>query len=147
MNKKLAILFAFAAVGACGGSGEKSEESAETAAAVGAPPGAEQTPDAGRRLIMVKMTTEADGTNRYDPANLEAHQGDVIRFTLGMGVHNVNFLPDSNTVKSGLPPASPMLQLPGQTYDIKVSLPEGRYYFHCDPHAALGMKGYLQVED
>lgn len=147
MNKKLAILFAFAAVGACGGSGEKSEESAETAAAVGAPPGAEQTPDAGRRVIMVKMTTEADGTNRYDPANLEAHQGDVIRFTLGMGVHNVNFLPDSNTVKSGLPPASPMLQLPGQTYDIKVSLPEGRYYFHCDPHAALGMKGYLQVED
>jgi len=28
-----------------------------------------------------------------------------------------------------------------------VSFAEGKYYFQCDPHAALGMKGHLKVED
>ena len=69
-----------------------------------------------------------------------------MRFTLKQGVHNVNFLPDSNTVKTSLPAASALLQLPGQTVDLKVTLPEGKYYFQCDPHAALGMKGRLEVE-
>jgi plastocyanin len=71
----------------------------------------------------------------------------VIRYTLKIGVHNVHFLADSNTVKTGLPPVSEMLQLPGQTHDVLVNLPEGKYYFQCDPHAALGMKGHLEVED
>jgi plastocyanin len=39
-----------------------------------------------------------------------------------------------------------MLQLPGQTYDLVVSMQPGKYYFQCDPHAALGMKGKLEVE-
>jgi plastocyanin len=59
----------------------------------------------------------------------------------------VNFVADSNPGKTGLPPASPLLQLPGQTHDIKVTWAPGRYYFHCDPHALLGMKGWLEVED
>jgi plastocyanin len=62
-------------------------------------------------------------------------------------VHNVHFLPDSNTIKTGLPPASDMLQLPDQTYDLVVSMQPGHYYFQCDPHAALGMKGKLEVEE
>ncbi len=147
------IMFALtvAALGVAACSGEKkesseAEEAASSAPAATATPGVE-TPDEGRKVIVIKMTTEADGTNRFDPANFEAHQGDVLRFTLGMGVHNVNFLPDSNSVKTGLPPASPMLQLPGQTYDIKVTMPEGRYYFQCDPHALLGMIGHVKVED
>lgn len=146
---KFALTVATFALVAC--SGEKkeasdSEESASAETAATATPGVE-TPDDGRKVIVIKMTTEADGTNRFSPAELEAHQGDVLRFTLGMGVHNVNFLPDSNTVKTGLPPASPMLQLPGQTYDIKVTMEEGRYYFQCDPHALLGMIGHVKVED
>lgn len=40
-----------------------------------------------------------------------------------------------------------MLQLAGQTYDVKVTFPKGKYYFQCDPHAALGMRGHLEVED
>jgi len=39
-----------------------------------------------------------------------------------------------------------MLQLPGQTVDIPVNFEPGKYYFQCDPHAALGMKGHLEVE-
>lgn len=98
------------------------------------------------RIIVVEAYSNAEG-NYFKPSEIEARRGDIVRFTLRSGVHNVNFLPDSNAGRTGLPPASDMLQLPGQTYDLKVSLDEGRYYFQCDPHAALGMIGYLEVED
>jgi plastocyanin len=96
--------------------------------------------------IVVELWTDATG-NYFKPKEIEAHPGDVISYKLGAGVHNVHFLPDSNQVKEGLPVASEMLQLPGQTYDLVVSLKPGKYYFQCDPHAALGMKGELEVED
>jgi plastocyanin len=71
----------------------------------------------------------------------------VVRYTLVSGVHNVNFLPDSNPGAQGLPAApGAMLQLPEQTYDVKVASPPGRYYFQCDPHALLGMVGHLTVQ-
>ena len=92
------------------------------------------------------MMTDEQGNNKFEPNEIEAHQGDVIRFTLKTGVHNVDFFADSNTVKAGLPAASALLQLPGQTADLKVGLAPGKYYFQCDPHAALGMKGRLEVE-
>ena len=136
-------------VGACGQE-QSSPDSAPQATAAPATPanamGENLSPDPGGKIIVVQMLTDDQGNNRFDPAEVEAHQGDVVRFTLQTGVHNVNFLPDSNTVKTGLPAASAMLQLPGQTIDLKVMLPEGKYYFHCDPHAALGMKGWLEVE-
>jgi plastocyanin len=96
--------------------------------------------------IIVEMHSDATG-NYYKPKDIEAEQGDVVRFVLKSGVHNVNFLPDSNEIKTGLPAPSDMLQLPDQTWDLVVSMQEGHYYFQCDPHAALGMKGTLEVED
>ena len=98
------------------------------------------------RTIVVEAYSDANG-NYYKPSEIEAKKGDVIRFTLKMGVHNVHFLADSNPGKTGLPAASDMLQLPDQTYDLKVTFGKGRYYFQCDPHVALGMKGHLTVED
>jgi plastocyanin len=106
-----------------------------------------QTPDAGRKVITIEMTTDEKGNNKFTPNDFEAHRGDVLRFTLATGVHNVHFLTDSNPPGVTLPPASALLQLPGQTVDIKVSWPEGRYYFQCDPHALLGMVGHVKVED
>ena len=117
------------------------------APAAGAGYGENLTPDAGGKVITVHLLTDDAGNNRYDPKEIEAHQGDVIRFTLQTGVHNVDFLADSNTIKTGLPGASALLQLPGQTVDLKVTLQPGKYYFQCDPHAALGMKGKLEVEE
>ena len=96
--------------------------------------------------IKVELYSDATG-NYFKPKDIEAKQGDVVRFIMKVGVHNIHFLPDSNTIKTGLPPASDMLQLPDQTYDLPVNLAEGTYYFQCDPHAALGMKGHLKVED
>ena len=80
-----------------------------------------------------------------DGPEIKARKADVIRFTLEVGVHNVEFYPDSNAVKVGLPPTSEMLQLPGRTHDMLVTMAPGTYYFDCDPHAALGMKGHVTV--
>jgi plastocyanin len=111
----------------------------------GAPAATEQKAESGR-VIVVETYSDANG-NYFKPAEIEAHKGDIVRFTNVAGAHNVNFLPDSNPGKTGLPAASEVLQIPGQTYDLKVTFGEGKYYFQCDPHAALGMKGHLKVED
>lgn len=103
------------------------------------------TPEAATgNVIEVKMITDDRG-NYYEPAAIHAEPGDILRFTNVSGVHNVNFLPDSNAGKQGLPPASDLLQLPGQTHDIPVAFADGSYYFQCDPHALLGMVGRLHV--
>lgn len=105
-----------------------------------------QTPDPGGKVITVALITDEKGSY-FEPKDFEAHQGDVIRFTLKAGVHNVHFVADSNAGKSGYPTApSDMLQLPEQTYDVKVSFAPGKYFFQCDPHAALGMVGHVKVE-
>jgi plastocyanin len=135
-------LLAAIALAACGG-GDKAATGAGDSATV-APPGGQRA--ATGKTIVVEMVTDETG-NYFSPKEIEARRGDVIRFTLKAGVHNVNFLPDSNSIKTGLPPVSEMLQLPGQTYDFVVNLQEGDYYFQCDPHAALGMVGKLEVED
>jgi plastocyanin len=109
-------------------------------------PGVPATATATGDTIKIELWTDGTG-NYYKPNKIEAHPGDLLRFELKAGVHNVHFLPDSNTIKTGLPPASELLQLPGQTYDLVVTLQPGKYYFQCDPHAALGMKGHLEVEE
>jgi plastocyanin len=63
------------------------------------------------------------------------------------GVHNISFPPEQNSGAAGLPAVSDMLQLPGQTLDIPITFAPGDYAFQCDPHAALGMTGKLEVED
>lgn len=141
------LLFLSALVACSKGENTNADTSQAAAApATGAPStGGEVTPGPGGKVIVVTATTDEKG-NYFTPNQIEAHKGDVLRFTLKMGVHNVHFLPDSNPGKKGLPPASEMLQLPGQTIDIPVNFEEGKYYFQCDPHAALGMKGHLEVE-
>lgn len=138
----------FAALAAC----NKVEKKAADTSQAGAPStggaaaaGGEITPGPGGKVIVVTATSDEKG-NYFTPNEIEAHKGDVLRFTLKTGVHNVHFLPDSNPGKKNLPAASDMLQLPGQTLDISVNFDEGKYYFQCDPHAALGMKGHLEVE-
>ena len=134
---------------ACGGE----KKTADTTAAVTPAPSptpttaGPQTPDPGRKVITVELITDEKG-NYFQPKDFEVHKGDVIRYTLKAGVHNVHFLADSNAGKSGFPTApSDLLQLPGQTYDVKVTFAKGKYYFQCDPHAALGMMGHVEVED
>jgi plastocyanin len=138
---------------ACGGGEQKapvdaSSKQATPSAAVATPGwGAGPfTADPGGKVISVELYSDGTG-NYFKPAEIHAKRGDVIRYTLKVGVHNVHFLADSNAGKSAYPATpSDFLQLPGQTWDLAVKMPAGSYYFQCDPHAALGMKGHLVVE-
>jgi len=131
---------AAAVLSACGG-GEKREESKEEERQEAS---GEVKPAPGGRVHEVYMYSNEKG-NYFEPSEISASPGDVIQFELKLGVHNVNFLADSNPGKAGLPKPSDMLQLPGQTYDLLVTFEPGTYYFQCDPHALLGMKGHLTV--
>jgi plastocyanin len=146
-NHRLVIVTAFVAVaiGACGH--KDSSETAESAPATSTPTsaGADAAKPTGK-VVVVELNSDAAG-NSFKPADFEVHRGDIIRFTLKSGVHNVHFLPDSNPGKSNLPAPSDMLQLPDQTFDLPVNLEAGKYYFQCDPHAPLGMKGHVEVEN
>jgi plastocyanin len=136
----IALFISCAVLAACGG---KKSGGGESGAGQPQPTsGAKPTGN----VIVVKLITDEKGS-RFEPADLQAHPGDVIRFTLGVGVHNVHFPADSNKGVANLPEPSEMLQLPEQTYDFPVNLPSGQtYFFQCDPHAALGMVGHLKVD-
>ena len=140
-----------ALLAACGGgeqkpAAEQSAPSQPSAAPAAADVGGPLTPDPGGKIITVELYTDGEG-NYFKPAEVHAKRGDVVRYTLKVGVHNVHFLADSNAGRTGFPQApSDFLQLPGQTWDVAVKMPAGTYYFQCDPHAALGMKGHLIVE-
>jgi plastocyanin len=138
-----ALVLAAGIIAAC--SGEGGGDAGSTSA--GAPSGqAAPSVTPTGKVITVEMYTDGTG-NYFKPKEIEAHRGDIVRFVLKSGVHNVNFLADSNPGKTGLPKVSDFLQLPGQEYDVLVSLAPGKYYFQCDPHALLGMIGQLEVED
>ncbi|HKG93836.1 MAG TPA: plastocyanin/azurin family copper-binding protein [Gemmatimonadaceae bacterium] len=148
------VLAAFGAtmVAACRGGerqgGGGAADSAQAGAAAGTGAAADEgaaTPDAGGKVIVVEALTDEQGNNIFRPADFTARKGDVIRYTLVSGVHNVHFLADSNPGKLGLPAAGELLQLPGQTHDVKVSFAPGTHYYQCDPHALLGMKGHVTV--
>jgi plastocyanin len=120
-----------------GNSAQAAPAGAEAASAAAAP--------ATGKVVEVKMLTDEKG-NYFEPKEVTVKAGDVVRFTLVSGVHNVSFPADQNAGASGLPEASSFLQLPGQTFDLPVSLAAGAYTFQCDPHAALGMVGTLTVQ-
>lgn len=138
------VATAATAILACGGGGEKA---ADTTTAQPAPPpvAGQLTPKEGHKVIKVELVTDDQGNNRFVPNDIEADDGDVLRFTLVVGVHNVHFVADSNKSIT-TPPPSEMLQAPGQTHDVAVDWPKGRYYFQCDPHALLGMTGHVTVK-
>ena len=101
---------------------------------------------AAGEVITVEMITDETGSH-FKPKEFEAHPGDIIRFTLTVGVHNAHFVADSNAGVPNLPPTTELLQLPGQTVDVIVpNAPGKRLFFQCDPHALLGMIGHVKVE-
>lgn len=104
----------------------------------------EGVPPSVPATIEIRMITDETG-NYFDPAEITARPGDVLRFTLVSGVHNFNIPRETNPRAADLPGPGPMLQLPGQTWDWTVDVPSGEYAFQCDPHAALGMVGTLAV--
>jgi plastocyanin len=141
----LALLSAGLGLVACGGKASEGGKGAAAPAVSGAAAGGAPAAPPTGKTITVEMISDNVG-NYFKPADFEARRGDVIHFVLTVGVHNVRFLPDSNPGKQNLPPASDLLQLPGQAYDLPVNLDPGTYFYQCDAHAALGMKGHITVK-
>jgi plastocyanin len=129
-------------LGACADSPDGAPASGADAPAEAAQP----APAPTGNVIEIRTITDDKG-NYFEPNKIEARRGDVLRVINVSGVHNLNFLPDSNPAGAELPPPSEMLGLPGQTIEIPVTMGPGEYYFQCDPHALLGMVGELEVED
>jgi plastocyanin len=137
------LAFSILSLGGCGGQ----DAAPAPASEAGAPaPAAASGPAATGTVIELKAITDEQG-NRFEPREVEARTGDVLRVVLVSGVHNINFPADQNPGAQGLPGPSEMLQLPGQTLDVPIAFGPGEYAFQCDPHAALGMTGKLKVED
>lgn len=117
------------------------------------PPGSEAAPAAAASDLPARTGTVHtiemimdDSGNYFKPVEVTAKPGDVLRYVLVSGVHNVHFVADSNSGVRGLPPAGPMLQLPGQADEVVVPDAVGtRLFVQCDPHALLGMVGYVTV--
>ena len=143
--RSIAAALILAGLAACGGDKPEArdDDHDRRPAASDAAPGA---PAPTGKVIEIKAITDDQG-NRFEPADIEADPGDVLRIVLVSGVHNISFPADSNPGNSGHPAPSDLLQLPGQTLDVPVTFAPGQYYFQCDPHAALGMVGKLEVED
>lgn len=148
MTRVLIPVLFLALAAACGDKPEASSAPVVPAAATATarkPSTTPITPCPTCKVITVGMYTTGDG-NYFEPKEIEANEGDILRFTLKTGVHNVNFLPDSNPSAGNLPGMSDLLQLPGQAVDVLLDFGTGKFYFQCDPHALLGMIGYVTVK-
>ena len=131
---------------AAGCGSESAAAGSGSAAAPAEATGAAQAPAVPTgNVVEVKMVTDGQA-NYFEPAELTVRPGDVVRFTLTSGLHNVSFPADKNAGAAGLPQASPFLQQPGQSHDVQIDLAPGTYHFQCDPHVMMGMVGKLTVQ-
>lgn len=145
--RKIGLVPALAVMAACGGetsaTADPVSQPSEPVAEAPAPQqGAEPAP--GGEVIEVRMTMAGGGA--FEPSEISAKPGDVIRFVNVENVHNVSFPAAQNAGASNLPAPSPYLTAPGQTYDLPVDLAPGTYTFQCDPHVPMGMVGKLTVQ-
>lgn len=102
-----------------------------------------------RTVVEVRMMDDG-GHLRFEPANIEAKRGDMIRFVQsGTMPHNVEF------VRNGAPEgvelselwSSDYLQADGDVYEVEIDdrFLDGEYAFVCAPHVTLDMIGTLRV--
>jgi plastocyanin len=146
----LVALFAFAA--ACGGDQPGAEQDAGDAPVVvpaeGAPAAGDNPAIEGNVIEVRMVTTQGGASGVFEPAEINASQGDVIRFVQvdGVAAHNVQFPAQRNPAGAQLPPPSRYTTQPGEIIEIPVTMEPGSYAFECLPHAATGMVGTLNVQ-
>lgn len=129
---------------ACGSQDASAAATEGVVAASAASPGAPAA-NADVRVIEVKMVTNG-AENYFEPADFTVRQGDVVRFVLESGLHNVSFPAAQNPGVANLPSPSPFLQRAGEVYELTVDLAPGTYTYQCDPHIMMGMVGTMTVE-
>lgn len=103
---------------------------------------------AGTDTVLVKMVNKGPTSFAFEPARVTVHPGDVVRFVqTGAVPHDVAFTKGPSGAKLDGLKAGPMLLAKGQTYDLAIDgrFTAGEYTYECLPHAALGMKGSIDV--
>jgi len=109
------------------------------------------------QAVNVQMIGDAKG-NRFVPASITIHVGDVVTWTNVSGAHNVVFWSDSIPAgaqailqgKMGAtmgPLTGPLFAAPNATYTVSFAgLKAGTYKYYCLPHLALGMRAQVVVQ-
>jgi len=109
------------------------------------------------QTVNVQMIGDAKG-NRFAPASITIHVGDVVTWTNVSGAHNVVFWADSipagtQTILQGKmgatigPLSGPLFAAPNATYTVSFAgLKAGTYKYYCLPHLALGMRAQIVVQ-
>jgi plastocyanin len=168
--KALALLAGAVMVGACGGGDSANDTvgattagaTTTTAPAAGATTAA--APAAGAVAAMpatgtthtVNMVMEGTAY-KFVPATVDVKVGDAIKFVMVSGApHNVAFLNvpadakaqlDANMPEKISELAGKMLMNPNEEYTISFAgVKPGKYDFTCQPHAAMGMNGVVNVQ-
>lgn len=112
------------------------------------PPDA-QAQDSEGSVIIVKMIDISPTEFAFEPANITAQPGDVIRFVQTTATpHNVEFkTPPGGSDLSAIM-MGPFLTQMDETYEIEIDgrFVAGSYDFVCTPHFMMGMTGTLTVE-
>ena len=137
----LALVAGAMAIVACAGGEKKTETTTTTTDTAAAAATTTSTTTATSSAAMAPITGKTvevkmigDGTTyKFEPAEIEVKQGDGVKFVMvSGGPHNVAFI-DTMTAN--------------ETYIISfANVPTGTYNYHCEPHAAMGMKGKITVK-
>lgn len=161
----LALVAGAMAIVACGGGDKNAQQTSATQNDTAAAPatqntGAATTPTAAApitgKVYEVKMIGDGQ-TYKFDPANITIKQGDGVKWIMvSGGPHNVAFINTPDAAKSQLSGnmpnqmkelTSPMMMNPNETYTVSfANVPAGKYDYHCEPHAAMGMAGSITVQ-
>jgi plastocyanin len=162
----LALVAGAMAIVACSGGDKNAQQTTTTTNDSAAAPATTTTATTGAssaamapitgKTVEVKMI--GDGTTyKFDPANVTIKQGDGIKWVMiSGGPHNVAFIDTPSAAQSQLSAnmpnqmkelTSPMMMTPNETYTVSfANVPAGTYNYHCEPHAAMGMKGSITVQ-
>jgi len=164
----LALVAGAMAIVACSGGDKKADSTAATTNDTAAAPATTTTTTATTtgsttaaapitgKTVEVKMIGDGS-TYKFDPAEVTIKQGDAIKWVMvSGGPHNVAFIDTPDAAKAQLSAnmpqqmkdlTSPMMMTPNETYIVSFGkVPAGTYNYHCEPHAAMGMKGKITVQ-
>jgi plastocyanin len=160
----LALVAGAMAIVACSGGDKNAQQTSATQNDTAAAPATQNTGAASTaamapitgKTVEVKMIGDGQ-TYKFDPANVTVKQGDGVKYIMvSGGPHNVAFLNVPQAAQGQLSAnmpnqmkelTSPMMMNPNETYTVSfANVPAGKYDYHCEPHAAMGMAGSVTVQ-
>ena len=101
-----------------------------------------------KRVIEVRMVDRGPTEFVFDPARITVRPGDrVIWIQAGVMPHNVEFTSAPGEYDVATLPTSPFITVRGERFEVEIDdrFGVGRYEYVCTPHAAMGMRGAIEV--